>query len=160
LCRYSIYAQARPWSASQALCPRCSRPRPLPIKDSRVLVVSPKEASGRSLCCDAVLLSPDMNPEPFMPLLKRGGIIQCATTAADKLVPLRVQVKILTGGAVPYREYTPEPIWFVIGAVGSMPRRVRRPPDGARRVTERFLPALFSFGKDEMQTVFGPGEKA
>jgi hypothetical protein len=129
--------------------------QPLPIKDSRIQTVQPNHTAA----FDAVLLSPDMNPEPFMALLKRGGILQCATTVADKLVPLRVQVKALTGAAVPYREYTPEPIWFVIGAVGSMPRRVRRPPDGAKRVTERFLPALFSFGKDEMQTVFGPGEK-
>jgi hypothetical protein len=130
--------------------------QPLPIKDSRIQTVQPNHTTA----FDAVLLSPDMNPEPFMALLKRGGILQCATTVADKLAPLRVQVKALTGGAVPYREYTPEPIWFVIGSVGSMPRRVRRPPDGAKRVTERFLPALFSFGKDEIPFVFGPGEKS
>jgi hypothetical protein len=133
--------------------------QPLPIKDSRVKLVPAKEMFNHSNFFDVVLLSPDMDPEPFMSLLKKGGIIQSATTAADKLPALRVQIKALTGAAVPYREYTPEPIWFVIGAVGSTPRRVRRPPDGARRITERFLPALFSFGKDELPAVFGPGEK-
>lgn len=135
--------------------------QPLPlIKDSRVQVVpSPPNMFNHVGFFDIVLLSPEMDPEPFAPLLKKNGLIQASTYADGRVIALRNKIKKMTGGAVPYREYLPETLWFVIGTVGSMPRRVRRPPDGAKRVTERFLPALFSFGKDEIPFVFGPGEK-
>jgi hypothetical protein len=133
--------------------------QPIPIKDSRVKVVPTKDMFNHTNFFDVVLLSPDMDPEAFAPLIKKGGLIQASTYTDGRVIALRDKIKKMTGAAVPYREYTPETLWFVIGSVGSMPRRVRRPPDGAKRVTERFLPALFSFGKDELPMVFGPGEK-
>lgn len=133
--------------------------QPIPIKDSRVKVVPTKDMFNHTNFFDVVLLSPDMDPESFAPLIKKGGLIQASTYTDGRVITLRNKIKQMTGGAVPYREYLPETLWFVIGVVGSMPRRVRRPPDGAKRVTERFLPALFSFGKDELPMVFGPGEK-
>jgi hypothetical protein len=134
--------------------------QPIQIKDSRIKVVPTKEMFNHVNFFDVVLLSPDMDPEAFAPLIKKGGLIQASTYTDGRVIALRDKIKKMTGGAVPYREYTPEPLWFVIGAVGSMPRRVRRPPDGAKRVTERFLPVLFSFGKDELPFIFGPGEKS
>lgn len=133
--------------------------QPLPIKDSRVKMVPTKEFFNHSGFFDAVLLSPDMDPEPFLPTIKKNGVLQASTHVENHVNSLRSKVRVLTGSAVPYRDYIPEPLWLVIGSVGSTPRRVRRPPDGARRVTERFLPAMFSFGKDEIALVFGPGEK-
>lgn len=133
--------------------------QPIPLKDSRINVVPTKEMFNHTNFFDVVLLSPDMDPEAFAPLLKKGGLIQASTYTDGRVIALRAKIKQMTGGAVPYREYIPETLWFVIGTIGSMPRRVRRPPDGAKRVTERFLPALFSFGKDEIPMVFGPGEK-
>ena len=132
--------------------------QPLVIKDSRVKVTPQKEMFNHTNFFDVVLLSPDMDPEPIMPILKRGGVIQASTHTEARVNGLRARIKDLTGSAVPYREYTPETIWFVIGSVGSAPRRLRKPPDGARRVTERFLPAMFSFGKDEIAAVFGKAE--
>lgn len=124
---------------------------PLPIKDSRIDVIG-KDPTAQA---DVVLLSPDMDPEAFLPALKKGATIQASTYSDQKIGPLRTKIKAMTGAAVPYRENLPENLWFVVGTIGSMPRRVRRPPDGARRITERFLPALFSFGKDEIQLIFG-----
>ncbi len=124
---------------------------PITIKDSRVLVnkIPPPNS------VDVVLLSPEIDPEVFMPVLKKGGVIGTSTYQDSKIGPLRAKIKLLTGGAVPYREFLPENLWLVLGVVGSSPRRVRKPPDGARRVTERFLPAMFSFGKDEIALIFG-----
>ena len=124
---------------------------PMPIKDSRIKMVT-KDFVGP---VDAVLLSPEIDPEPFIGLLKKGGVIQAATYTSSKLTALRDKLKKLTGFAVPYREYLPETLWLVMGSLGTAPQRVRRPPDGTCRVTERFLPALFSFGKDELPLVFG-----
>ena len=139
--------------------------QPIPLKDSRVKVVPVVKHNDTQMFnhvnfFDVVLLSPDMDPEAFAPLIKKGGLIQASTYMDGRVIALREKIKKMTGGAVPYREYLPETLWLVIGVVGSMPRRVRRPPDGAKRVTERFLPALFSFGKDELPLVFGPGEKS
>jgi len=128
----------------------------IPIKDSRLSYPTTLEPAS----VDVVLLSPDMAPSEYAPALKRGGVLQASTYQQEKVASLRASMKTLTGAAVPYREYLPEPLWLVIGAAGSSPRRVRRPPDGARRITERYLPALFSFGKDEIAVVFGPGEKS
>jgi hypothetical protein len=100
-----------------------------------------------------------MDPEPLQPILKKGGVIQASTYDLKKIAGLRDKIKQMTGAAVPYREFLPDPLWLLIGCSGSMPRRVRRPPDGAQRITERFLPALFSFGKDELPFIFGAGEK-
>lgn len=104
---------------------------------------------------DAVLLSPDMDPEPYVQALKKHGVIQTSTYNVERVNALRAKVKELTGSAIPYREYVPEMIFFVIGGAS---RRERKPPDGARRVTDRFLPALFSFGKDEIPMIFGKAE--
>jgi hypothetical protein len=126
---------------------------PITIKDSRVEKVDLKTSSPLSV--NAVLLSPEIDPEPFIPVLKKGGVIQAATYLDQKIAGLRAKMKMLTGASVPYREYVPDVLWFVIGSPGGTPKRVRTPPDGAFRVTERFLPALFSFGKDEIPLIFG-----
>lgn len=126
-----------------------------PIKDSRIQIV-PTGNYNHVGAFDTVLLSPDMDPEPFVPLLKKGGILQASTFAEPRIGPLRAKMRVLTGSAVPYREFTPEPLWFVLGCSGGAPHRQRKPPDGARRITERFLPAMFSFGKDEIPFIFGP----
>ena len=124
---------------------------PSTIKDSRIEVGTIPPLNS----VDAVLLSPDLDPTLFVPLLKKGGIIAASTYTDTKVGPLRTKIKALTGAAVPYREYLPENLWLVVGAVGTTPKRQRKPPDGARRVTERFLPAMFSFGKDEIALIFG-----
>jgi hypothetical protein len=121
------------------------------VKDKRVEIY--KELP--KLCAEVVLLSPDQAPEPWMPALKPGGVIQVSTYDEKLISSLRAKIRDLTGSAVPWREYTPAVLWGVIGCLGSSPRRVRRPPEGTRRITERFLPSVFSFGKDEIQLVFG-----
>lgn len=125
---------------------------PITIKDARI------EVTKEPIAVDAILLSPEIDPEPYISRLKKGGVIQASTYTDAKFVSLRNRMKTLTGGSVPYRESVPENLWFVLGSPGSALKRLRKPPDGARRVTERFLPALFSFGKDEIPLVFGKGQ--
>ena len=129
--------------------------QPVPVKDSRIKPVPTKGTFNHTGMFDIVLLSPEMDPEGYQPILKKGGVIQASTYDLKKIAGLREKIKRMTGAAVPYRETLPEPLWFVLGCSGSTPRRVRRPPDGAQRITERFLPALFSFGKDELPFIFG-----
>lgn len=128
---------------------------PLPIKDSRIKLIPDDKAFSLVNKIDVLLLSPEIAPELFISVLKNGGIVQASTFDDTKVNALRTNIKTLTGSAVPWREYVPAPLWGMIGCLGSSPRRVRRPPEGAKRITERFLPALFSFGKDEIPLVFG-----
>ncbi len=129
---------------------------PVNIKDSRIKLIPTNDKAFTLVnTIDVLLLSPEIDPALFAPVLKKGGIMQASTFDENKIGSLREKVKTLTGSAVPWREYVPAPLWGMIGCVGSTPRRVRKPPDGARRVTERFLPVLFSFGKDEVTLIFG-----
>lgn len=121
-----------------------------PVNDARV-TVNKTPTPGT---VDAVLLSPEIDPTPYVNLLNKNGIIVASTYVDAKVNGLRNKLRTLTGSAIPYREFVPETLWLVIGS-RTKPQRVRRPPDGARRITERFLPLLFSFGKDEIPLVFG-----
>lgn len=145
-----LAAEALRWRDTTHVCTEIA----VPIKDSRITL-----GKDADMQADAVLLSPDMDPEPYLPILKKNGVIQASTYNEQRIISLRNKIKKMTGGAIPYRENLPETLWFIIGSVGTTPRRLRKPPDGARRITERFLPALFSFGKDELPLIFGAEEK-
>lgn len=54
----------------------------------------------------------------------------------------------------PYREHTPDPAYFLL--VGDQPFRRQRPiPGFTRRISDKYIPALFTFAKDEYATLFG-----
>lgn len=146
-----LTAEALRWRDTTQVCTEIA----VPIKDSRISMMTKDTATQ----ADVVLLSPDMDPEPYLPLLKKNGVIQASTYSEQRITSLRNKIKKMTGAAVPYRDHLPETLWFIMGSMGTTPRRLRKPPDGARRITERFLPALFSFGKDELQFIFGAEEK-
>ena len=59
-----------------------------------------------------------------------------------------------TGNAVPWRAFTPSPVYGVV-AGASKPMRGRTVPKGCQYLTQNFLPSLFTFSKDEMPLAFG-----
>lgn len=105
---------------------------------------------------DAMLLSPDQAPDTWTKAVKPGGIIQAMTMDPTKFNALHTKMRELFGNAVPWREHLPTPIYGVMSTVGSKaaPKRLRKPPPAATRLSEKYLPCLFVFGKDELPLVF------
>lgn len=71
---------------------------------------------------------------------------------------LNTKMRELFGNACPWRDHLPTPIYGVMSMVGSAqsPKRLRKPPPAATHLTEKFLPCLFTFAKDELPLVFLP----
>ena len=105
---------------------------------------------------DVMLLSPDQDAETWAKAVKVGGVIQAMTFDPLKFNALHTRMRALFGNASPWREHLPTPLYGVMSTVGSAhsPRRLRKPPPGATRLTEKYLPCLFVFGKDELPLVF------
>lgn len=54
----------------------------------------------------------------------------------------------------PYREHTPDPAYFLL--VGDQPFKRARPcPGFTKRLTDKYIPALFTFAKDEYAMISG-----
>lgn len=54
----------------------------------------------------------------------------------------------------PYREHTPSPAYFLL--VGDKPfKKIRPVPGFARRISEQYIPSLFTFARDEFSTLYG-----
>ena len=120
--------------------------------DRRVVVTKDIPLGG----VDVMLLSPDQDAEMWAKGVKTGGIIQVMTLDPTKFNSLHTRMRKLFGNAAPWREHLPTPIYGVMSTVGSAnaPKRLRKPPPGATRLTEKYLPCLFVFGKDELPLVF------
>lgn len=120
--------------------------------DRRVVLV--KELQPASV--DVMLLSPDQSPDSWAKAVKPGGLIQVMTLDPTKFNALHTSMRALFGNASPWREHLPTPIYGVMSTIGSAhsPKRLRKPPPAATRLTEKYLPCLFTFGKDELSLVF------
>jgi hypothetical protein len=127
------------------------------------LLEKPRQVSGKKYKhveelpeVDAILLSPEQDPSLWFKHLKQGGIIQATTTKGDRWNALSRRMRELVGNSVPWREHLPEVLYGVIGHKGgTSARRVRRPPKAALRLTDSYLPCLFTFGKDELSLALG-----
>jgi hypothetical protein len=108
--------------------------------------------------CDAMLLSPDQAPDSWAAAVRAGGIIQAMTLDPLKFAALHTHMRKLFGNASPWREHLPTPIYGVLSRIGGTapPKRERKPPPAATRLSEKYLPCLFTFGKDELSLVFLP----
>lgn len=124
------------------------------VNDRRIEVV-PKLEPGS---VDVLLLSPDQAPEPWTPAVRSSGVVQAMTMDAGRLPTLKRQMKALTGNATPWREHLPQPVYGVLSLVGSTsaPKRLREPPPAAKRLSAKYLPCLFVFGRDELALAFSP----
>jgi len=124
------------------------------LNDRRINTV--KEMPPASV--DVMLLSPDQAPDAWAKIVKPGGVIQAMTLDPTKFRALHTHMRELFGNAAPWREHLPTPIYGVMSVVGGQttPKRLRKPPPAATRLTEKYLPCLFTFGKDELPLVFLP----
>lgn len=127
---------------------------PRTLRDKRVHIGLPKPGT-----CAAVLTSPDDAAENFLPALKTNGVF-CTSTIMPEATPimLRNARRMFPKGIVPWREYLPDPLFGLIACPTGAPRRARNPPIGAKRISEKYLPMLFTFGADETPLVFGPSD--
>lgn len=124
------------------------------LRDPRVVVGKPPVGA-----CSAVILSPDENPEPAAAALAKDGVINaCTRDPARFTALLKLMRRLFPRSVSPWREHLPEVLYGTLASPQGAPKRLRNPPGGARRITAQYLPCLFTFGGDEMPTVFGPVE--
>ena len=125
-------------------------PEPTPrVRDRRITQEKPAPGS-----CQAVLLSPEQDIAQGGSLLAKGGILSASTQDGDRWRPLIDSAKKQLGNAMPWRENTPMPIYGILAVAGTFkPSRMREPPPQAKRLHSKYLPCLFTFGKDELPLV-------
>lgn len=124
---------------------------PLRIRDRRITVGTPPRTS-----CAVIVLSPGDKPDAFLPYLLPDGVINVSTRDAAEVAAMLKHLRSLFPRAiVPWREYTPEAVYGALASPSGAPKRQRHPPGGARRLTDTYLPCLFTFGADEMTMIFG-----
>jgi hypothetical protein len=100
---------------------------------------------------DAILLSTEQDPEPWLKHLAPGGIIQVSSTKPEAAASYRRRLRHALGNTLPWRENLPPPLFGVVARQGGLPLKVcRNPPKTASRINHKFLPCLFTFGKDEL----------
>ncbi len=130
--------------------------KPTRLKDSRVTVGKPPVGS-----CSVIVLSPDEKPEPYIHALRSDGVISICTYKHENIQPSLKNLRALFPRAIcPWREYTPEPLFGALASPSGAPKRQRKPPIGAVRLSEKYLPSLFTFGADETPLIFGPSKAA
>lgn len=104
---------------------------------------------------DVLLLSPEQSISTWVKKIKPGGIIQSSTSNANKFWGLLSKSKDLLGNGVPWREHLPTPLYGVLGRAGiGSAKRCREPLRSSKRLNSKYLPCLFTFGKDEIPLAF------
>jgi len=127
--------------------------RPQSLRDRRVEVIADLPIGT----CQAVLVSPDHDPEPYVASLAKRGVLCASTGYQDRIAKFYQKMRDLFAPSpiVPWREHLPGPIYGVLASPGGKPVRHRQPPESARRINRQYLPALFVFGTDEVPAVLG-----
>ncbi len=129
---------------------RLHLPSEIVIKDPRVTHEPPTPGSLHLL-----LLSPEQVPTPWVRLLHQDGVLQSMTLSQDRVAGLVKLQRALMGHHVPWREHLPQPVYGLLSRVGSSPpKATRRLPNSTQRLTERYLPSIYLFGRDELPLVF------
>lgn len=126
---------------------------PLALRHPNIVIGAPPSGS-----CTAVLLSPEIQPDPYIFALAKTGVICASTQVLSKVEPLmRHMRQLFPRSIVPWREYLlPEVIYGALASPNGPPKRIRQPPGGAIRLSEKYIPCLFTFAADETPLVFGP----
>ncbi len=127
---------------------------PVTLKDKRLEIGMPATGS-----CAAVLTSPDEPSELHINTLRPDGVL-CASTLDPSRVPVMMRMlrNLFPRAVSPWRDYLPEPIYGVLASPRGAPQRLRDPPMGAKHLSKKYLPCLFTFAADETPLVFGPQE--
>lgn len=122
------------------------------LRDSRLHLGLPEAGT-----CAALLLSPDIQADPFLPALNKGGVAGLSTQQPGRVSPFFAQVRDQHRGRyLPWREWLPAPLYGAVVGTDTKPAKRRPVPGGAQRLSQQYLPCLFTFGADELPLVFGP----
>lgn len=125
---------------------------PASLRDRRIEIGAP--AAGT---CAAVLSSPDEDADAFTGALKPEGVYCASTNDAAKVQALLRRIRALFPRSVaPWREHLPAELFGVLACPRGVPKRMRTLPGGARRLSDKYLPCLFTFAADETPLIFGP----
>jgi hypothetical protein len=82
------------------------------------------------------------------------GLICLALERFEQAAKLRASIRPFWRDIAIYREHLPEPAAFILAS--TMPiNRARPVPKFSKRYTDKYVPALFTFSKDEYQMLFG-----
>ena len=128
----------------------------VPRTDRRVVVGTPMIGT-----CTAVLTSPGEEPDPYLSFLAKDGVTCVSRFGNRDLRAFLAHMRTLfPRGILPFREFAPTELYGCLASPAGVPKRVRPPPQGARRLNDTYLKTLFSFGADEMPLVFGSGKPA
>ena len=106
----------------------------------------------------AVLTVPVVAPEILRAIhLSPTGIACFALQRFEDVVPAKTLVRAAFRYITVYREYIGgEPVLFLLGSNSPITRQ-RAMPGFSKRYTDKSLPSLFTFAKDEYQMIFGAG---
>jgi hypothetical protein len=127
--------------------------RPLPkVHDRRVEVVKALPAAGVDVLC----LSAEQSPRSFLQAVSQDGVVQTMTAVPSRLAEWRDRLKDAGYAHMPWRDHLPQCVWGLLGKNTRDRKipRMRKPPAGARHLSEQFLPCLFTFARDELPVAF------
>lgn len=124
---------------------------PPTLRDKRICVGMPPAAS-----CDVVIVSPGTPLGPWLYGLKPDGVLNTAVMPGDAPALYRDLRTVFPRGWKPWREHVANGAVFgALAGIQGVPTRQREPPKGARRLSAKYLPCLFTFAQDELPVVFG-----
>lgn len=78
--------------------------------------------------------------------------VACPSPAGARM--MRDTLRSFWSVVAPYREHLPEPAYFLLASNAPL-TKVRPVPAYTRRISDNYLPAMFTWGKDEYATLFG-----
>ncbi len=127
-------------------------------QDKRVRMVARLEDLAPEWRADLVTVSLHGMSEPVLQQLRKhmqpGAVASIALDRASALRSTKELLKRNWPNVAPYREHCPEASWFFL--VSDRAWAKHRPvPAVAKRMTDRYLPALFTLAKDEYNALFG-----
>lgn len=82
-------------------------------------------------------------------------VVVIAVPAATQARQLKDLVRRFWPVVAPFREHLPDPAYFLLASDVGIARSSRLIPPQARRLTEKYLPSLFTFAKDEYSLLYG-----
>ncbi len=84
----------------------------------------------------------------------RNTVLVVAVPAADQARAIKQMMRPFWVVIAPYREHLPAPNYFMLASDAPL-SRYRAIPPAARRLSEKYVPALFTFAKDEYSALYG-----
>lgn len=111
------------------------------------------------LKADIVALALPSDPIPRLLALKQHmapeGVIVVALDTFDRGRKVKDAMSKLWTQVIPYREHAPEPVLFLLASDRRFGRFLRPIPKNLKRLSEAYIPTLFTFAKDEHFLLYG-----